>query len=29
MLLGLAWTIRIWRGPTREAPPALRYRDGY
>ncbi len=28
MLLGLAWMIRIWRGPTREAPPAWRYRDG-
>ena len=28
MLLGLAWMIRIWRGPTREVPPAWRYRDG-
>ena len=28
MLLGLAWMIRIWRGPTREAPPVWRYRDG-
>jgi hypothetical protein len=28
MLIGLAWMIRIWRGPTREAPPAWRYRDG-
>ena len=28
MLLALAWMIRIWRGPTREAPPVWRYRDG-
>jgi hypothetical protein len=28
MILALAWMIRIWRGPTREAPPAWRYRDG-
>lgn len=28
MLLALAWMVRIWRGPTREAPPAWRYRDG-
>ena len=28
MLLALAWMIRIWRGPSREAPPAWRYRDG-
>ena len=28
MLVGLAWMIRIWRGPTREAPPVWRYRDG-
>lgn len=28
MLLALVWMIRIWRGPTREAPPVWRYRDG-
>jgi hypothetical protein len=28
MLLALAWMMRIWRGPTREAPPVWRYRDG-
>ena len=28
MLLALASMIRIWRGPTREAPPVWRYRDG-
>ena len=28
MLLALAWMIRIWRGPTREALPVWRYRDG-
>ena len=28
MLLALAWMIRIWRGPAREAPPVWRYRDG-
>jgi hypothetical protein len=27
MLLALAWMVRIWRGPTREAPPVWRYRD--
>ena len=27
MLLALAWMIRIWRGPTRDAPPVWRYRE--
>jgi hypothetical protein len=28
MLVGFTWMVRIWRGPTRESPPAWRYRDG-
>lgn len=27
ILLSLAWMVRIWRGPTRERPPAWRYRS--
>ena len=26
-IVGLAWMIRIWRGPTRDAPPEWRYRE--
>jgi hypothetical protein len=27
ILVALAWMVRIWRGPTRELPPAWRYRS--
>jgi hypothetical protein len=26
-IVGLVWMIRIWRGPTRDAPPEWRYRE--
>jgi hypothetical protein len=26
-IIGLAWMVRIWRGPTGERPPACRYRE--
>ena len=26
-ITGLLWMVRIWRGPTRDAPPDWRYRE--
>ena len=26
-IVGLVWMVRIWRGPTRDAPPEWRYRE--